>query len=115
MSLDKQAKLTPITSKRNTFIVFGILMLVAVSAAVYHFKPASDTPDNPKGSVEGKRGHGEGGRAKDEADAAIAVAIDTTMQADFPVYLTGLGTVTPLRTVTVKARVDGQLMKVVFT
>ena len=115
MNLDKQAELTPAKSKRNTYIVLAILMLVAVSAAVYHFKQPSDNPDNPKGSVEGKRGHGEGRQGKDEAGATIAVAIDTTTQADFPVYLNGLGTVTPLRTVTVKARVDGQLMKVAFT
>ncbi|WP_257310123.1 MdtA/MuxA family multidrug efflux RND transporter periplasmic adaptor subunit [Geothrix fuzhouensis] len=36
-------------------------------------------------------------------------------QGDMPVSLTGLGTVTALNTVTVKSRVDGQLIRVDFT
>ncbi|MEC5318349.1 MdtA/MuxA family multidrug efflux RND transporter periplasmic adaptor subunit [Brenneria populi subsp. brevivirga] len=36
-------------------------------------------------------------------------------QADVPVYLNALGTVTPNATVTVTSRVDGQLMKISFT
>ncbi len=108
MSPDKQPELSSTTSKRKTFIVVGILILVAVIAAIYHFKQDSEHPNKQNSNAEGKRGN-------DDFDTPIAVAIETTTQADFPVYLNGLGTVTPLRTVTVKARVDGQLMKVAFT
>jgi len=40
--------------------------------------------------------------------------VATTTKGDLPVYLNGLGTVTPLSTVTVRSRVDGQLINVAF-
>ena len=42
------------------------------------------------------------------------VAVAAASRSDFGVFLTGLGTVTPFNTVTVKSLVDGELIKVTF-
>jgi multidrug efflux system membrane fusion protein len=46
--------------------------------------------------------------------ATVPVAVATAKRRDVPVYLNGIGTVTPYNTVTVKTRVDGQLDRVDF-
>src|SRR5947209_11794049 len=46
--------------------------------------------------------------------AAVPVTIAPVGKADFPVYLTGLGTVQGFNTVVVRTRVDGQIDKVAF-
>ena len=44
----------------------------------------------------------------------IPIDVATVKKSDFSVYFTGLGTVIPLNTVTVKSRVDGELIRVLF-
>ena len=46
---------------------------------------------------------------------AVPVSVTTARRRDVPIYLTGLGTVQAFNTVTVKTRVDGELVKVAFT
>jgi membrane fusion protein, multidrug efflux system len=48
------------------------------------------------------------------APRAVPVAVTPAVQQDMPVYLTGLGSVTAFNTVSVKSRVDGQLVAVNF-
>jgi multidrug efflux system membrane fusion protein len=58
---------------------------------------------------------GAGGKQKDAKPVrAMPVAVAEAAVQDVEVFLTGLGTVTPLNSVTVKSRVDGQLMQVLF-
>ena len=49
-----------------------------------------------------------------KAAPAVRVSIAPVQKSDFPVYLTGLGTVQGFNTVTVRTRVDGQIDKVAF-
>lgn len=54
-------------------------------------------------------------RAQKAARSAVRVGVATVEKQDFPVYLTGLGTVQAFNTVLVRSRVDGQIDKIAFT
>jgi multidrug efflux system membrane fusion protein len=53
--------------------------------------------------------------AKKSAHNAVRVTVAPVEKSDFPIYLTGLGTVQGFNTVQVRSRVDGQIDKVAFT
>jgi len=53
--------------------------------------------------------------AQKSAPNPVRVTIAPVEKADFPVYLTGLGTVQGFNTVLVRTRVDGQIDKIAFT
>src|SRR6266550_3964455 len=48
------------------------------------------------------------------AGAALAVTAGTVAAADVPVFLNAIGAVQAFNTVTIKSRVDGQIVKVAF-
>lgn len=82
-----------------------LLLAVALAAgAAYYLWPRSG---NSEGAVSRKGGPGGPPRATPVVAAAAA-------QGDIDIIVNGLGTVTPLRTVTVRTRVDGELLRVLF-
>src|SRR6202046_29737 len=68
-----------------------------------------------------QRFHGENqqaaanGSQKGPPRNAVRVSVATVEKADFPVYLTSLGTVQAFNTVLVRSRVDGEIDKIAFT
>jgi multidrug efflux system membrane fusion protein len=65
----------------------------------------------------GKAAKTAGGAARPGANRAaqtVPVTAVAAKKGDIGIYLTGLGAVTPVRTVTVKSRVDGELMRVYY-
>src|SRR5207247_5201521 len=82
-----------------------VWLMVLLGAVLYLlWAKRSDTKaDTAASRVPGARGRG----------AMITPVVATRIRkGDIGVYFTGLGAVTPLYTVTVKSRVDGQLMRV---
>jgi multidrug efflux system membrane fusion protein len=63
------------------------------------------------GSKTAKTASGKGGRG---AGGPVPVVTVQATKGNIGVYVTGLGAITPLYTVTVKSRVDGQLLSVHF-
>ena len=67
-----------------------------------------------------RRGHeksasqGKGPPDGQSSNQPISVVIGKVTEKDVPIYLDGLGTVQAFNTVTVRSRVDGQLIKVAF-
>jgi membrane fusion protein, multidrug efflux system len=82
--------------------LFGVLALSLVGCGVWYFvrsvEPVAASAQN----------------APRQAVVKIPVSSFEVKKTDFPVYVYGLGVVSPFKTVTVKSRVDGQITKVFF-
>lgn len=94
--------------------IAGVLLAVAAIAAWFHWKPApTNGAANAPAAASAPKGKGRAGAF--DPNRPIPVVAEAARKADVSVYLSGLGTIVPLKTVTVRSRVEGELMAVHFT
>jgi len=96
---DMREKTRSVNILRRVWIWLLAVCLLAVGAYVYFTKAGGALSRS----------------AKQEAKIrSVPVLTTAAKKGDIRIYLNGLGSVTPLNTVTVRSRVDGELMKVLF-
>lgn len=87
--------------KLRPWLITALLLLALVLLVQHLAKPS--TPEGP-GNAPGQK-----------ASTDFLVSASRVEQIDLPVHFTALGTVTAYNTVVVRSRVDGELVKVLFT
>ena len=109
MTQHNHPKLPMLANQYGLSLLSGLLLVFTISmVGFFYFQHPSNAAEQTKlGADNSKPRH-------DKHDEPSAVSIETAGKADFPVYLSGLGTVTALRTVTVRPRVDGELVRISF-
>ena len=114
-----QSVLDPIAASRKRsrasrrWIWLLVLCLSAACAAGYWYFLMPGAAPVEGAQRPGGRPGGLGGGAG-AAGRSTPVVAALVKKGDVGVYLAGLGSVVPIATVTVKSRIDGQLMKVLF-
>lgn len=108
MNKNNYSELSKLSFKFRNVALFSLLLILG--GIVFYFQHSIETStDTKQYKSEGGSKHKHNGD-----DKPAVVSVETTAKADFPIYLNGLGTVTALKSVIVKARVDGELMRVAF-
>src|SRR5277367_966487 len=85
-------------------IVLSVLAVSAVAGGAVWYEQSAPATGAPAA----------GATASARPAPAVPVLAGVAARADVPIYLSGLGTVQAFNTVTVRARVDGQLDKIGF-
>ena len=102
------SKARAMTAKRRTIVILLSCLVVGGVAALYY----SNWPQQVVQQQFSKRKGG--GPVAPGTEAVPVLAVEAKL-ADVPVYLDGVGTARALNTVTVRAQVDGKLLKIMFT
>ncbi|HSI86556.1 MAG TPA: efflux RND transporter periplasmic adaptor subunit [Candidatus Methylacidiphilales bacterium] len=89
-----------------------VVILMAAAVGWYLYGGGAHSAQNKADGEGSGRSRGGGGR---RGSSIIPVVTEPVKKGDIDVVVPGIGNVTPLATVTVKSRVDGELIKINYT
>jgi multidrug efflux system membrane fusion protein len=89
-----------------------VLVLGVIAFGFWYYRNSRNASQAATTAAPGAAGKGKGGSGA--GGLVVPVVVATAQRGDLPVYFNGLGTVTAFNTVTVRSRVDGQLVSVAF-
>lgn len=87
-----------------------LLIVVLAGGAYWYFRGRGAQGESAASSKSAR-----GGAANVHGNLVVPVVVATATKGDLPVFFNGLGNVTAFNTVTVRSRVDGQIVKIYFT
>ncbi|PZA14022.1 efflux RND transporter periplasmic adaptor subunit [Rhodopseudomonas palustris] len=95
-------------------VVVGCLLLAAGASYWGWQRMSGERSAGQHAAAQAPSSGGAAQSASGGSSAPIPVTVATAEKADFPVYLSGLGTVQGFNTVVVRSRVDGQIDQIAF-
>ncbi len=104
----RDASRTEPSSRTPWLLILVLILAVAGGWWYFHSRGAQANGSSAAGSPGAP---GLGG----QPSTGVPVVVATAHRGDLPIYFNGLGTVTAFNTVTVRSRVDGQIVKINFT
>src|SRR5260370_3656208 len=103
---------TTATAPSKSRIWLWVLIIGVIAAGGWFYRNSRNASQAADPPAAGAANKSKGGPSA--GNFVVPVVVATAQRGDLPLYFNGLGTVTAFNTVTVRSRVDGQLISVAF-
>ena len=99
---------------RKTRWILILLLLVLLGGAWWYFRGGKQADTGTASTSTGAHHSQSENGPHGSGQPPVPVVIGTVQRRDVPIYLDGIGTVQAFNTVTVRARIDGQIKQIAF-
>jgi membrane fusion protein, multidrug efflux system len=99
---------------RKTRWILILVLLALLGGAWWYFRGGKQADTGTASTSTGDHRSQSGNSPHASGQPPVPVVIGTVQRRDVPIYLDGIGTVQAFNTVTVRARIDGQVKQIAF-